>query len=112
MKWMMLLLVYYFTLLVILYMTSSAPEHFRRSRFWGVTDRTNTPVVFMSLRNRVRHSYLDQFVIVFINDLLIYSRSKKEIIKSIYNKPLKHYDQGSFTRSSLNASFRFEESNS
>ena len=34
---MMLLLVYYFTLLLILYMTSSAPERFRRSWFWGVT---------------------------------------------------------------------------
>ena len=38
MQWMMLLLVYYFTLLLILYMTSSAPERFRRSWFWGVTD--------------------------------------------------------------------------
>ena len=38
MQWMMLLLVYYFTLLLILYMTSSTPERFRRSRFWGVTD--------------------------------------------------------------------------
>ena len=38
MKWMMLLLVYYFTFVAIHYMTSSAPEHFRRSRFWGVTN--------------------------------------------------------------------------
>ena len=38
MQWMMLLLVYYFTLLLILNMTSSAPERFRRSWFWGVTD--------------------------------------------------------------------------
>ena len=38
MQWMMLLLVYYFTLLLILYMTSSAPERFRCSWFWGVTD--------------------------------------------------------------------------
>ena len=28
--------------------------------------------------NRVRHPYLDQFVIVLVNDLLIYSRTKKE----------------------------------
>lgn len=38
MQWMMLLLVYYFTLFLILYMMSSAPERFRRSWFWGVTE--------------------------------------------------------------------------
>ena len=39
---------------------------------------TNAPAVFMDLMNRVCRSYLDQFVIVFIDDILIYSRSKKE----------------------------------
>ncbi|GJR18879.1 putative reverse transcriptase domain-containing protein [Tanacetum coccineum] len=39
---------------------------------------TNTPVVFMDLMNRVYKPYLDKFVIVFIDDILIYSRNKKE----------------------------------
>ncbi|GKF16632.1 putative reverse transcriptase domain-containing protein, partial [Tanacetum coccineum] len=39
---------------------------------------TNAPTVFMDLRNRVCKSYLDKFVIVFIDDILIYSRNEKE----------------------------------
>ncbi|GJW32077.1 putative reverse transcriptase domain-containing protein [Tanacetum coccineum] len=39
---------------------------------------TNAPVVFMDLINRVCKPYLDKFVIVFIDDILIYSKSKQE----------------------------------
>nr|GFA82119.1 putative reverse transcriptase domain-containing protein [Tanacetum cinerariifolium] len=39
---------------------------------------TNAPVVFMDLMNCVCRPYLDKFVIVFIDDILIYSKSKKE----------------------------------
>ncbi|GJR77147.1 putative reverse transcriptase domain-containing protein [Tanacetum coccineum] len=39
---------------------------------------TNTPAVFMDLINRVCKPYLDRFVIVFIDDILIYSKSRKE----------------------------------
>nr|GEW04548.1 putative reverse transcriptase domain-containing protein [Tanacetum cinerariifolium] len=39
---------------------------------------TNTPVVFMDLMNRVCKPYLDKFVIVIIDDILIYSKNKKE----------------------------------
>jgi hypothetical protein len=38
----------------------------------------NTPGVFMSLMNRVFREYLDKFVQVFINDILIYSRMTEE----------------------------------
>nr|GEU46476.1 reverse transcriptase domain-containing protein [Tanacetum cinerariifolium] len=39
---------------------------------------TNAPAVFMDLMNRVCKSYLDKFMIVFIDDILIYSRNKEE----------------------------------
>ncbi|KAJ0796659.1 putative reverse transcriptase domain, DNA/RNA polymerase superfamily [Helianthus annuus] len=39
---------------------------------------TNAPAVFMDLMNRVCKPYLDDFVIVFINDILIYSKSKED----------------------------------
>nr|GEW07312.1 putative reverse transcriptase domain-containing protein [Tanacetum cinerariifolium] len=39
---------------------------------------TNVPTVFMDLMNRVCKPYLDRFVIVFIDDILIYSKSRKE----------------------------------
>nr|GFB45654.1 retrotransposon protein, putative, Ty3-gypsy subclass [Tanacetum cinerariifolium] len=39
---------------------------------------TNTPTVFMDLMNRVCKPYLDRFLIVFIDDILIYSKDEKE----------------------------------
>nr|GEY09876.1 putative reverse transcriptase domain-containing protein [Tanacetum cinerariifolium] len=39
---------------------------------------TNVPAIFMDLMNRVCKSYLDRFVIVFIDDILIYSKNRKE----------------------------------
>ncbi|GKA53813.1 putative reverse transcriptase domain-containing protein [Tanacetum coccineum] len=39
---------------------------------------TNAPTVFMDLMNRVCRSYLDKFVTVFIDDILIYSKTREE----------------------------------
>ncbi|GKD64221.1 putative reverse transcriptase domain-containing protein, partial [Tanacetum coccineum] len=39
---------------------------------------TNAPAVFTDLMKRVCKSYLDKFVIVFIDDILIYSKSKED----------------------------------
>nr|GFC25993.1 hypothetical protein [Tanacetum cinerariifolium] len=39
---------------------------------------TNAPAVFIDLINRVCKPYLDKFVIVFIDDILIYSKDEKQ----------------------------------
>ena len=39
---------------------------------------TNGPATFMDLTHKVFQPYLDQFVVVFVNDILIYSQSKEE----------------------------------
>ncbi|KAL4033112.1 hypothetical protein IC575_006198 [Cucumis melo] len=39
---------------------------------------TNAPAVFMDLMNRVFREFLDTFVIVFIDDILIYSKTEAE----------------------------------
>ena len=39
---------------------------------------TNAPTAFMDLMNRVFHPYLDQFFVVFIDDILVYSKDAQE----------------------------------
>ena len=39
---------------------------------------TNAPAAFMDLMNRIFHQYLDRFVVVFIDDILVYSKTREE----------------------------------
>ena len=39
---------------------------------------TNAPTIFMDYMNQIFRSYLDKFVVVFIDDILIYSETKEE----------------------------------
>ena len=66
---MMLLLVYYFTLLLILYMTSSAPERFRRSRFWGVTKQGSVDPTFFR-KKEGNHLMIVQ---IYVDDIIFSS---------------------------------------
>ena len=38
----------------------------------------NAPTTFIELMNRVFHDYLDKFIIVFINDILVYSKTQED----------------------------------
>jgi hypothetical protein len=44
---------------------------------------TNSPDVFMEYINRIFHPYLDQFVVVFIDDILVYSKSGEEHVEHL-----------------------------
>ncbi|GJY75776.1 putative reverse transcriptase domain-containing protein [Tanacetum coccineum] len=44
---------------------------------------TNAPAVFMDLINRLCRPYLDKFVIVFIDDILIYSKTREEHVEHL-----------------------------
>ena len=39
---------------------------------------TNAPTAFMDLMNRVFRPYVDQFVVVFIDDILMYSKDRED----------------------------------
>lgn len=44
---------------------------------------TNAPAIFMDYMNRIFHPYLDKLVVVFIDDILIYSRDPKEHVEHL-----------------------------
>lgn len=52
-------------------------------------DLTNVSTTFMNLKNCVFRDYLDKFVLVFLDDILIYSRNEEEHCKNL-ETVLKH----------------------
>ncbi|WVZ48613.1 hypothetical protein U9M48_000034 [Paspalum notatum var. saurae] len=54
---------------------------------------TNAPAYFMNLMNKVFMEYLDKFVVVFIDDILIYSKTEEEHeehLRLVLRKPRDH----------------------
>jgi hypothetical protein len=51
---------------------------------------TNAPAYIMYLMNKVFVEYLDKFVVVFIDDILIYSRSEEEHLRLVLQKLQEH----------------------
>ena len=55
---------------------------------------TNAPAAFMDLMHRVFQPYLDQFVVVFVDDILIYFKSEEDhedhlrVVLQIFERPL------------------------
>jgi hypothetical protein len=45
---------------------------------------TNAPVYFMCLMNKVFMEYLDQFIVVFIDDILVYCKNEEEHIEHLH----------------------------
>ena len=44
----------------------------------GTFGLTNAPATFMRLMNSIFHEYLDKFVIIYIDDILVYSKTEEE----------------------------------
>lgn len=45
---------------------------------------TNTPATFCSLMNHIFHAFLDKFVVVYLNNILIYSKTMEEHLKHLW----------------------------
>lgn len=65
---------------------------------------TNASAFFMNLMNRLFREYLDRFVLVFIDDILIYSKNEKEHevhLKVVPEMPRQHQLKAKFSKSQI-----------
>ena len=62
----------------------------------------NAPATFTTLMNNIFHEYLDDFVIIYIDDILVYLRRRKNM-RSISRRYSKSSDQRSYTQRETNA---------
>jgi hypothetical protein len=61
---------------------------------------TNAPAYFMYLMNKVFMEYLDKFMVVFIDDILIYSKDEEEYEKHLHLVLQKLRDHQMYTKMS------------
>ena len=62
---------------------------------------TNAPAYFMSMMNKVFMEFLDKFVVVFIDDILVYSKNEdehKEHLRLILEKLREHQLYAKFSK--------------
>jgi hypothetical protein len=62
---------------------------------------TNAPAYFMNLMNKVFMEYLDKFVVVFIDDILVFSKSEeehKEHLRLVLEKLREHQLYAKFSK--------------
>ena len=62
---------------------------------------TNAPATFMTLMNNILREYLDQFVIVYLDNILIYSKNKDEHtkhVKKVLEKLREHHLFGKLSK--------------
>ena len=62
---------------------------------------TNTPAYFMNMMNKVFMEFLDKFIVVLIDDILVYSRNEedhKEQLCLVLEKLREHQLYGKFSK--------------
>ena len=62
---------------------------------------TNAPAYFMSMMNKVFMEFLDKFVVVFIDDILVYSKNEeedKEHLRLVLEKLREHHLYAKFSK--------------
>jgi hypothetical protein len=64
---------------------------------------TNALAYFMYLMNKVFMDYLDKFIVVFIDDILVYSKNEKSI-QNIFIWFCRNFDSTNCTRSLVSVS--------
>ncbi len=69
---------------------------------------TNAPAFFMNLMNKVFMEYLDKFVVVFIDDILIYSKTAEEHEQHL-RLALEKLREHQLYASSINVNFGFQK---